>query len=227
MIIRRLEKSEIEYYERDLYKLQDALLDLVEGNSFYLTGGTCLSRFYFRHRYSDDLDFFFRGDRQGMEEFEAEYAEIIARIKSVFPLSVTVSAPSFKRAFVSSENMSLKVEFVYEPFPVIGERVKQGSFYIDAKENIAVNKITAVYSRKTAKDFFDLYFLLQEFSLEKLISQAEIKMIPPSYEELIMSLENSFWEGQVLTGLDINENDFYHFTRSFIDDLLAYAKQAG
>ena len=26
--------------------------------TFYLTGGTCLSEFYLRHRYSEDLDFF-------------------------------------------------------------------------------------------------------------------------------------------------------------------------
>lgn len=43
-----------------LYTLQDKVLNIVfsELSEFYLTGGTCLHRFYFAERYSDDLDFF-------------------------------------------------------------------------------------------------------------------------------------------------------------------------
>jgi len=43
-----------------LYSLQDEVLSIVfeVENEFYLTGGTCLSRFFVEKRYSDDLDFF-------------------------------------------------------------------------------------------------------------------------------------------------------------------------
>lgn len=46
-----------------LTKNQQALLHLVAGNGylrdrFYFTGGTALSAYYLKHRYSDDLDFF-------------------------------------------------------------------------------------------------------------------------------------------------------------------------
>ena len=39
--------------------LQDRVLELIfsQEQEFYLTGGTCLSRFYQEKRYSDDLDF--------------------------------------------------------------------------------------------------------------------------------------------------------------------------
>lgn len=45
----------IDYQE--LYRLQDKVLQVVfkAEREFYLTGGTCLSRFYFEKRYSDDL----------------------------------------------------------------------------------------------------------------------------------------------------------------------------
>jgi len=45
---------------KKLYTLQDEVLKIVfeTENEFYLTGGTCLSRFYVAKRYSDDLDFF-------------------------------------------------------------------------------------------------------------------------------------------------------------------------
>ena len=49
-----------DYYEANLYKLQDGVLNVVKNSNapFYLTGGTALSRAYYNHRYSDDLDFY-------------------------------------------------------------------------------------------------------------------------------------------------------------------------
>lgn len=48
-----------DFYNR-LYQFQDVVLNLVgqSNTTFYLTGGTALSRCYFHHRYSDDLDLF-------------------------------------------------------------------------------------------------------------------------------------------------------------------------
>ena len=45
---------------RKLYLLHDEVLKTVfdTEREFYLTGGTCISRFYVEKRYSDDLDFF-------------------------------------------------------------------------------------------------------------------------------------------------------------------------
>jgi len=46
------------YYRESLYPFQDGVLNIVKksGTPFYLTGGTALSRGYFNHRYSDDLE---------------------------------------------------------------------------------------------------------------------------------------------------------------------------
>jgi hypothetical protein len=53
-----------EYYETNLYPLQDGVLKCVEESSagFFLTGGTALSRVYCNHRYSDDLALFLCSD---------------------------------------------------------------------------------------------------------------------------------------------------------------------
>lgn len=227
MLIKRVDNEEQRFYEHTLYKAQDRVLALVDTDCFYLTGGTCLSRFYYHHRYSDDLDFFFRGDIYDDSKFSQQFAKVLSRLGNLEHVTVSVNEPSFKRAFIELDGIFLKIEFIYEPFPVLGERVKRGTFFIDTKENIAVNKITAVYSRKTAKDFFDLYFLLQDYSLEELIKKAEIKMIPPSFEELIMALESSLWEGQVVTASEIDEHEFIEFSKKLIEDLLEHAKQAG
>lgn len=46
-----------EHYNNVLYPLQDKVFPLFNDTPFYLTGGTALSRGYFNHRYSDDLDY--------------------------------------------------------------------------------------------------------------------------------------------------------------------------
>jgi hypothetical protein len=52
------------FYRDKLYPFQDGVMHTVKGvgTPFYLTGGTALSRFYFGHRYSDDLDYFVNSD---------------------------------------------------------------------------------------------------------------------------------------------------------------------
>lgn len=224
-LIRKINRNEKEFYESNLYPIQDKVLSFFSSEKFYLTGGTCLSRFYYNHRYSEDLDFFFCGERYDLIEFELEFAKILKKIATIYDITLTVNEKSFKRAFIKAGKVSLKLEFIYDPFPVIGQRVKQNKFFLDTKENIAVNKITAIYSRKTAKDFFDLYFLLKDFSLQDVIKKSAIKMVPPTFEELIIALEVSFWEGQVLTSLEIDENEFITFTKDLINDILEYAKQ--
>ena len=50
----------VEINYEDFYSLQDEVMDIIftAEREFYLTGGTCLNRFYWKKRYSDDLDFF-------------------------------------------------------------------------------------------------------------------------------------------------------------------------
>lgn len=223
-MIKKVSPEEKKWFFDALYPLQDKILALIKSDKFYLTGGTCLSRFYYHHRLSEDLDFFFIGDKYDLADFEIEFAGIAKRLKSNFEMSVNVNEKSFKRAFLEKENLTLKLEFIFEPFPVIGKRKKIKSFLIDTTENIAVNKITAVYSRKTVKDYFDLYFLLKEFSLEELIKKSELKMIPPAFEDLIISTENVLFEGEVLSMANVTEKEFSDFAKKLINDILEYAK---
>jgi len=225
MIIEKIADDEKSWYESILYPMQDSVLAQMNSEKFYLTGGTCLSRFYYHHRFSDDLDFFFQGGQNDLSEFEVEFARIISSISPLGRIQVTVNEKTFKRAFIHTDQVTLKIEFIYEPFPTIGSPVRTNNFFIDTRLNIAVNKITAVYSRKTPKDYFDLFFLLRDFSLDELLLGAEKKMIPPRFEELIISLESSFWEGHVKTALNITEAEFVSFTKSLIKQLLDHGQE--
>jgi predicted nucleotidyltransferase component of viral defense system len=65
-----MQEKSLSYHYIDPYKLQDQLLNVLEGLStdFYLTGGTPLSRCYLSHRYSDDLDFFIHNEGAFIEK---------------------------------------------------------------------------------------------------------------------------------------------------------------
>lgn len=67
-------EENIRYYEKKLYPLQDEICTLIQNDNFYLSGGTCLSRFYYQHRYSDDLYYL-------MNEFSFEQTVLWAEEK--------------------------------------------------------------------------------------------------------------------------------------------------
>jgi predicted nucleotidyltransferase component of viral defense system len=52
-----------------------------------------------------------------------------------------------------------------------------------SKENIATNKITAIYDRHTVKDYVDLYYLLPEFQFERLEQWASEKNMENQYDQ--------------------------------------------
>lgn len=71
-----------EFYLNNLYPLQDKVFTIIDKlkTGFYLTGGTALSRFYLKHRYSDDLDFFVNNSR----DYKAEVEKIYKALKNKF-----------------------------------------------------------------------------------------------------------------------------------------------
>lgn len=223
--IRKATRKEIDFYENRLYPLQDEVFKLIRTERFYLSSGTCLSRFYYQHRYSEDLDFFFDGFLYSKEEFEIVFREIINRVSEKFKTEITVSGEYFKRGFVYKKDTTLKVEFVYENFKNVGQRRKVNEVYIDSRENIATNKLTAVYDRKTAKDFIDLYYLLQDIDFERAAKWAEYKVVPLDYEGVLIAFANHELEGTALMKQDISLKDFNDFVLNFIYRIMAYAKK--
>jgi predicted nucleotidyltransferase component of viral defense system len=218
-------QKDIDFYEKLLYPLQDEIFALIQTERFYLSGGTCLSRFYYNHRYSEDLDLFYDGYQFPKEEFEITFREIINRISEQFKTELTVDGEYFKRLFVYKKDIALKIEFIFENFKTVGKRKKINKIYIDSKENIAANKITTIYARKTARDFFDLYFLLQELNFEQVAKWSEYKIVPLDYEGAVMAFADQELEGSVLTRSEISLNDFESFVERLIKKMIQYAKK--
>jgi len=220
-------ESETGFFENTLYPFQDEIFRLIQTDRFYLTGGTCLSRFYYRHRYSEDLDFFFDGFLYPKDQFEIIFREIINRISERYRTEITIEGEYFKRGFIYQKDTAMKIEFVYENYKNVGDRKHIQGIWIDSKENISTNKLTAVYDRKTAKDFIDLYYLLKDVDFEQIAKWAEYKVVPLDYEGILITFADCKLEGIVLLKEDVSLNDFGAFVINLIKRMLDYAKKHG
>jgi predicted nucleotidyltransferase component of viral defense system len=149
------------------------------GRGYYLTGGTALSEFYLRHRYSDDLDFFTRKQDRLHEDFHYIF-DLLASLE----LTVTSKTISedYLKLFVTKEGAyqeELKLEFARDVPAQIAQSLVRDGIVVDSFEDIATNKICAILSRRPSepKDYYDLCFILKEshFTLDYLIGRAREK----------------------------------------------------
>jgi predicted nucleotidyltransferase component of viral defense system len=229
-LIRKAAQEEMDFYFKVLYPLQDIALEQINRKEFYLTGGTALSRFYYHHRFSDDLDFFYNGYAYPGENFNFVYREIVAKLEKVFDkIEITLDAEFFKRLFVTGNEATLKIEFVYENFKTVGDKKEFKGALIDSRENICANKIGAVMDRRTTKDFLDLFYLLKDVELDAAIEWSELKRVPPDYEGLMIAAGDllkspQLLEGEVLTLKEMDNQEFAAFTKKLVGDLIAHAK---
>jgi hypothetical protein len=154
------------YFESVLYPFQDAVLAVAArvDTGFYLTGGTALGRVHLRHRYSEDLDLFVNDD----DQFQAWVDRLLAawRGQAAWRLSVQRRDPRFVRAFVSSGEVELKIEFVNDVRGRVGIPTRHPGFgLVDTAENVLANKITALLDRQEPKDLADVWGLCRRGGL--------------------------------------------------------------
>lgn len=131
------------------------------GAQFFLTGGTALAAFYLHHRLSYDLDLFTLDDAalpevdRHIEHLATELGCTIARARRTEHFRQFLLQPQ------DEAEPSLQVDLVRDVGPQYGQRQVIDGIVVDAMENIAANKVVAILGRTEAKDFVDLYFILQ------------------------------------------------------------------
>lgn len=222
-VLKTATEEERTFYEECLYPLQDRVLARMETDRFYLTGGTCLSRYYYHHRYSDDLDFFYDGHRFLHREFVGTTREFLAVLSREMKIEIPNAGDQFIRAFVYEGDVALKLEFIHEGFPTIGKPIARENFFIDTRENIAVNKVTTIFDRKTVKDYVDLYYLLKDLLLSRCLELAETKIVPLDYEGMLLAFADRRLEGEVLLTGALSEEELVAFVEKLIQEMLDHA----
>ncbi len=166
-----------------IIQYQDKVLKLLSGKlkGFYLAGGTALSRVYFNHRLSLDLDFFTQNFNR------AAIRDIVSNLKKVLKKEIKLAGQTGSKGRVrmvvyylaiDKEN-TLKMDFVEDGIRLIKPLKCVDGIDVLSKEDIYFRKILAIAGfmesidvvgrkrflggREEAKDFYDLYFLSHTF----------------------------------------------------------------
>lgn len=189
------------YYRENLYPLQDGVMHIIQklNTPFFLTGGTALSRHYFSHRFSDDLDLFVNDSSKFVELLD----KILISMSSTghekifrFEKESIKRYESFTQVFIYNESepeIRLKIDFVNDVAPHYGDfedNYKLGK--IDSWRNILSNKLTALF-RFEPKDIADVWIIAvnKKFNWKSIIYEAKNKEagIEP---EVIFNILKSF-----------------------------------
>ena len=205
---RKATAEEFQFYTEKLYPLQDKVFEAasIYGDQIYLTGGTALGRFYFNHRFSEDLDFF-----TNMDDLKRIVNDLTARLKKKgFPLEIERVDVYFAQFYLITADCRLKIDFVRE-YNRIGELKKTDKgIYINDLEDIGSNKISAFEDRAEIKDIIDLYVITQIIPIEKLFGLADVKRIPIAYEHLL-TINVQGISGSALLTQDLDEGALSRF----------------
>jgi len=127
-----------------------------------LVGETALA-LQIGHRKSIDLDFF--------GELDFEIQELIDSIKEFADLTILSES---KNIHIYSIN-GIKVDFINYKYPWIDGTICEDDILLAGIKDIAAMKISAIIGRGTKKDFIDIAFLLQKFSLKDILDFYSLK----------------------------------------------------
>ncbi len=126
-------------------------------NSFVLVGGTALA-LQMGNRESIDLDLFSTAD------FSSN--EILSSLLNDYQIIVN---NQLTQTLISTINQ-VKVDFIKFHYPFIRPFVIIENIRMASIEDIAALKLDAITGRGSKKDFYDLFFLLQHYSIDELFS---------------------------------------------------------
>ena len=131
--------------------------------NFYLAGGSALA-LYYGHRFSVDLDWF-------SQDFSND-GILTAELSKLGKFKIEFDNEHSLKGLLKEVSIS----FFRYPYKLIRPTTDVAeNLRVASKEDIACMKLEAASRRGTKKDFIDLYFLLQEFSLEQMLGLMQEK----------------------------------------------------
>lgn len=145
-----------------------------------MTGGTALSRHFFNHRFSDDLDLFVNSD----DNFSSYVKTLLSRLadKKTYPAfeinyDRLITFTNYAQIYLAQAEVELKVDLVNDVPSHFGEfesDIKLGK--VDGWRNILSNEISALF-RFEIKDYVDVWVISKGYQFEwrQIISEAKHK----------------------------------------------------
>jgi hypothetical protein len=143
-------------------ELLKVLQKIPDFNNLRLVGGTSLALQY-GHRKSIDIDLF---GSLLIDEFDIS--------KNLDNIGNVIRLNNSRNIHICTIN-GIKVDLVNYHYPWLDEVIDIDNLKLASTKDIAAMKISAITGRGTRKDFIDLYFLLQEFSLQQIFEYYQRK----------------------------------------------------
>lgn len=126
-------------------------------NGFYLVGGTALA-LLMGHRKSVDIDLF---SNQGFD-----VGQMLENLSADFAFNLFFSANNTIKGSIDQ----VQVDIIAHRYPLIGEPIRRGNVTMLSMEDIIAMKLNAIsVSGQRVKDFIDIYYLLNKYSVEEMI----------------------------------------------------------
>lgn len=142
---------------------------------FILVGGTSLA-LQIGHRNSVDIDMFGKSiiDEEAFIEELSKFGKVekIQQTKNLLMLMVNY----------------IKIDFVNYRYPFLENFKTIEDIRLASKKDIAAMKLNAISGRGSKKDFIDLFFLLEEYSLNEMMKFYDEKYEEGSYFMVMKSL---------------------------------------
>jgi hypothetical protein len=163
---------------KKLLGLVEKLQQIPALDEFVLVGGTSLA-LQIGHRVSEDIDLFARNDID--QEF------IIEALKKNFGKSFLVSALS--RNTINCVVSNVKIDLLRHGYPYVEPIIIEDNLRLLGLSDISAMKLNAIAGNGTrVKDFIDVCFLLDRFSLKQMLSFYKKKYAGQDIYHIIKSL---------------------------------------
>jgi len=139
------------------FELTQKLQSLPELNEFYLVGRTALT-LQLGHRNSTDIDLF------TTKSFEAE--SLFKILSHSFDTKIIFSKGNTLLSYIND----VKVDFIRHDYPILKPIISEEGIRMLNPEDICAMKLNAIQnSGQRLKDFIDIYFLLEHFSIKQML----------------------------------------------------------
>ncbi len=149
---------------------------------FNLVGGTALA-LQIGHRISVDIDLF--------SDINFEPKQILSELRKSYKLEIVSefdNSVTNKIEYPDNSNNYIKIDIIKYPYPLIDKVIEIDEIRMLSKKDIIPMKLSAIGNRGSKKDFYDIYFLLKEYTLKEMFELFKMKFPTVNYFHIIKSL---------------------------------------
>jgi predicted nucleotidyltransferase component of viral defense system len=163
-------------------ELLKKMMNINSLKDFYLVGGTSLA-LQMGHRISIDLDLF----TSNSFNTDIVLQEIKQSLK-VVEFSESKNTLNLVIEYPEKTGQQIKVDILTFAYPLVKKTNDIDSIRLLSIEDIIPMKLSAIASRGVKRDFYDLHFLLEKFTLPEMMSFFSIRFPDTNQYHIIKSL---------------------------------------